>query len=192
VSVIVRRVVARLRTMEKGTSDGRWESGGRDEIAEVIQIVGIAELKVSNAPSDVLATYALGSCLGITAYDPALKAGGMAHCLLPLSHLDPVRAENCPALFTDTGVSALIQAMLNLGACRDRLVVKVAGGASPLNDAGVFRTGARNYVVMRKLLWKNGLLIAAEDVGGAMARSMRFSLATGAVHVTTGGREVAL
>jgi chemotaxis protein CheD len=41
-------------------------------------IVGISDLKVSKNPGDVLITYALGSCIGITVYDPKARVGGIA------------------------------------------------------------------------------------------------------------------
>lgn len=46
-------------------------------------IVGIADLAVSNNPSVTLATYSLGSCLGVTIYDPVIRAGGLLHIMLP-------------------------------------------------------------------------------------------------------------
>ena len=46
--------------------------------------VGIADLNVVKYP-DVLATYALGSCVGICLYDHKAKIAGMAHILLPSS-----------------------------------------------------------------------------------------------------------
>lgn len=90
--------------------------------------VGISEMKVSSKPDDIIVTYSLGSCVGITIYDPELRVGGMAHCMLPISRLDPQKAKENPIMFTDTGVPALIQAVMDMGGSRRRLVAKVAEG----------------------------------------------------------------
>lgn len=156
------------------------------------RIVGISEMAVSKNRGDVLVTYSLGSCIGLSLYDPEVGVGGLIHCMLPLSRIDPEKAKANPPMFTDTGVPALLQALLNLGASRKRLVAKVAGAASPLDDNGVFKIGERNYVVLRKVLWKNEILIAAEDCGGTVARTMALHIETGRTTLKVGGKEVEL
>lgn len=154
--------------------------------------IGISEMKASNTPGEVLVTYSLGSCVGLSLYDPVVKVGGMVHCMLPLSRLDREKAQAKPCMFTDTGVPALIRAVLDLGGSRTRLVAKVAGGAAPLQDNGVFNIGERNYVVLRKVLWKNDILIAAEDVGGTKARTMYLHVDSGVTIIKSQGQEVEL
>jgi len=146
-------------------------------------------MKVSNNPEDVLVTYSLGSCVGLTLYDPVIRVGGMIHCMLPLSRLDPAKAQMNPCMFTDTGIPTLIQAVLNMGANKKRLIAKVAGAASPLDDNGIFKIGERNYTVLRKVLWKNDILIAAEDVGGTVARTLFLYLDTGKTVIRSGGKD---
>lgn len=137
-----------------------------------LEIIGIGEMKVTADPDVTLITYSLGSCLGVALHDPAANIAGMIHCMLPMSRMDPPRGERQPALFVDTGVFALLQAMLKMGAQKRRLVVKVAGCGAPLDTKGQFKIGERNYAVMRKVLWKNDLLITAEDVGGEKPRTL--------------------
>jgi len=151
--------------------------------------VGISEMRVSKSAEDTLITYSLGSCIGVALYDPDAGVGGLVHCMLPLSRLDPDKAKQNPHMFTDTGVPALIQAVLDKGGTRKRLVAKVAGAASPLNDNGMFKIGERNYTVLRKVLWKNEILIAAEDVGGTIARTLLLNIASGKTSIRTGGKE---
>jgi chemotaxis protein CheD len=141
--------------------------------------VGISEMSVSNQPEDVLVTYSLGSCVGLSLYDPERCVGGLIHCMLPLSKIDPQKAEITPQMFVDTGVTALLTAVFDLGADRSRLIAKVAGASSMLDPKGLFKIAERNYTVLRKLLWKNGIFISAEDVGGMQARTMYLHLATG-------------
>lgn len=154
--------------------------------------VGMCEMTVSNDPSHVLVTYSLGSCVGIALYDPEVKVGGLIHCMLPLSKTDPEKAESKPAMFTDSGFTLLLEALLAAGASKKRLVVKVAGGGSPMDKEGRFKIGERNYAVLRKLLWKNSMLIAGEDVGGTKPRTMRLSLDNGDVTVSSGKEVVAI
>jgi len=151
--------------------------------------VGISDMRVSKRPDDVLVTYSLGSCVGLSLHDPVAGVGGIIHCMLPLSKIDPVKAEANPCMFTDTGIPALIQALFDLGAERKNLVAKAAGAASLLDDKGLFRIGERNHTVLRKVLWKNSILIAAEDVGGTQARTMYLFMGTGRTVIRSGGRE---
>jgi len=151
--------------------------------------VGISEMLVRSGGEEVLVTYSLGSCVGLALYDPAIRAGGLIHCMLPLSKIDPAKAQAAPAMFVDTGVPALLQALFDLGAEKKRLVAKVAGASSLLDEKGLFKIGERNYTVLRKLLWKNDILIAAEEVGGTAARTMYLHMATGRTVIRSQGQE---
>lgn len=146
-------------------------------------------MHVSNAPDDILVTYSLGSCIGLTLYDPVVKVGGMIHCLLPLSKTDEEKAAQNPCMFVDTGVPTLIQAVFDMGAQRKNLIAKVAGGANILDERGMFKIGERNHTVLRKILWKNDILISGEEVGGAVARTMYLYMADGRTMIKSGGDE---
>lgn len=146
-------------------------------------------MAVSTQPDEVLVTYSLGSCLGVTLYDPALKIGGMIHCMLPLSKIDAVKAANNPEMFVDIGVPRLIQRLLDLGAQKKRLIVKVAGAAKLLDENGTFNIGERNFVVFRKILWKNEMLIAAQEVGGTIARTLYLHMESGRTVIRSQGHE---
>ena len=156
------------------------------------RIVGIAEMAVSDRAEDVLVTHSLGSCIGVTLYHPGVGVGGLLHAMLPLSSLDPGKAAAVPQMFTDTGVSALLQALFDLGATRRGMVAVAAGAASQLDDRDLFRIGQRNHTVLRKLLWRNGILLAAEDVGGSASRTMYLEMATGLTLVKVNGEIRAL
>ncbi len=158
----------------------------------MIHTVGIADMKVSNRPEDIIVTHSLGSCIGLALYDPVVRCGGLIHCMLPLSKIDPEKARVSPLMFTDTGVPALLQAVFDMGAERSRLIAKVAGAASVLDDKGLFKIGERNYTVLRKVLWKNNILIASEDVGGTTARTVYLHLETGRTVIKSRGQEVDL
>lgn len=149
-------------------------------------------MALSKNRDDVLVTYSLGSCIGVSIWDPATGVGGMIHCMLPLSSMDPKKAKANPAMFVDTGIPAFLQAAFDMGARKASLVVKLAGAAKVLEQADHFKVGQRNYTVFRKVLWKNGILIAAEDIGGERARTMYLDIATGHTRIKSNGREVGL
>lgn len=156
--------------------------------------VGIADLAVSNDPNVVLSTYSLGSCLGITLYDPQARVGGLVHVLLPDSNLDPAKAAVRPALFIDTGVAALFRAACGLRASKHRVQICVAGGAELLDASGSFSIGQRNYESLTRQLARHDLMVCARDVGGLASRSVYLDLATGIVRLKISGqpREVLL
>jgi len=156
-------------------------------------MVGISDLKVSDNPEEVLITYSLGSCIGLVVYDPVVVVGGLLHYMLPLSRVNPEKAASNPAMFADTGIPLLFREVFRLGARRENLVVKAAGGASPLtSDTGMFRIGERNYTILRKMLWKNDILLAAEDIGGTASRTLYLEVESGRTVVRSNGREVEL
>lgn len=153
------------------------------------RIIGIAEMIVSNDPADVLITYALGPCLGVAICDVTAGVAGLIHCQLPTAKGDAARALACPTQFVDTGVTAMIERMYALGAAKQRLIVKAAGAAKVMDSLNVFQIADRNYTVLRKLLWKNSLLIAAEEVGGSIPRTMSIEIRTGKVLIQAAGCE---
>jgi chemotaxis protein CheD len=154
--------------------------------------VDIADMKVTRDQGDILVTYSLGSCVGLSLYDPVVGVGGMIHCMLPLSSIDPEKANVRPFMFVDTGVTALLTSLFGMGAQRQHIVAKVAGAGSPLGQEETFRIGQRNYTILRKLLWKNNILINSEDVGGSKARTMYLYMQDGRTTVKSAGKEVPL
>jgi chemotaxis protein CheD len=94
----------------------------------------------------------------------------------------------------DTGVPLLFRSAYELGAKKERLVVKVAGGAytSAVEDGDIFQIGKRNFLKLREVFWRNGVLIAAQDVGGSASRTILLSVGTGEVRVRTQGAERSL
>ena len=152
--------------------------------------VPIAEWRVSADPGEELITYALGSCLGLTVHDPVAGVGGLLHVMLPTSTVNPEKAADRPGMFVDTGVPLLFTDCYALGAVKSRMVAKVAGGASQAAaDADSFQIGKRNMLMLKKLLWKNGVLLQAEDVEGHVSRTMSLDVGTGAVRLRINGQD---
>ena len=155
-------------------------------------VVPIAELTVSRDPDDVLVTYSLGSCVGVTLFDPIARVGGLAHCMLPLRRDSDAGESSKRCRFTDSGVTQLLRAVFDLGARRERLIVKVAGASSLLDERGLFRIGERNEAIVRKVLWRNRILISAQDTGGLRPRTMRLYLRDGRTTIQSTDREFEL
>ena len=165
-------------------------TAGETVAAPLPVIVGMADMNVTDRPADTLITYALGSCLGIVVHDAVAHVAGLLHVMLPSSRIDETKAKNQPAMFVDTGVPLLFQECYRLGAMKERLTVTVAGGScsgrSEADDS--YQIGKRNLLTLRKLLWKNCVLIHADDTGGVQqSRTLSVIVATGVVHLRTNG-----
>jgi len=142
-------------------------------------VVGISDLKCSGKKEDVLVTYALGSCIAVAVHDPVAGVAGLLHFMLPDSGLDKGKAAQAPAMFADTGIPLLFKSCYQLGAEKRRMTVKVAGGASILSDTDYFRIGQKNITAMRKIFWRNNVLISAEDTGLTYNRTVRLAVTDG-------------
>ena len=154
--------------------------------------VGISEMLLSGDTEDILVTFSLGSCVALSLYDPAVRIGGLIHCMLPLSRTNPEKAAAHPFMFTDTGIAAMLKSIFNMGARRRNLVAKVIGGASRTSAGDMFEIGKRNHTILRKILWKNNILITAEDVGGPCSRTVFLHIGTGQTFVKSEGKTVEL
>ena len=151
-------------------------------------IVQVGDMKVG-VKGDEIVTHALGSCLGLMVYDPVAHVGGLLHAMLPLSKINPQKAEVNPYMFVDKGVPCLFKEVYNLGGQKERLIVKAAGCGSPIGKNEMFKIGERNYTVLKKLLWKNNVLLKAEETGGTISRTVYLDITTGRTTIKSGREE---
>ena len=151
-------------------------------------VIGLAEMAVSNNPSAILTTYALGSCIGVVLYDPVVRVGGLLHAMLPDSTIDPAKAQAHPGMFVDTGMPALLSAACQMGASRQRLRIFVAGGARIMDDQNLFNIGGRNVAAFAEWLRRENLHLSAEQVGGQANRTIGLSIETGRVTLKVSGQ----
>src|SRR5450631_1526254 len=142
-------------------------------------IVGVADYKVSQDPKAILITCALGSCIALTLHDPLAGVGGLLHFMLPNAQDGASRPDFNPAMYGDTGIPLLLREMQKLGANPRKLVANMAGGSQILDQAGLFNIGKRNHVAAKNLLWKAGILVRSEAVGGSITRSFGLQLGNG-------------
>lgn len=136
-----------------------------------------------------LITYALGSCIGICFYDPAIRLGGLLHIMLP-------SAEGAPAgnlfKYADTGIAETLRKLQAFGGVKSRMTAKIAGGAKMFevpDSVGLGMIGARNRDAVKAILLSCGIRLLGEDTGSNYARTMSMDVSTGKVKVKAYGRE---
>jgi chemotaxis protein CheD len=156
------------------------------ELARNTLVVGIGDCRIARSPVASLATYALGSCIAVMAWDWKLKMGGLLHVMLPESSLDQARAASSPHVYADTGVPALLRKLCESGSSKKQLRWCLAGGASMMADSSLFEIGKRNQLAVKRVLWQLGVFIDQEDLGGKESRSVRLELETGKVDLRKG------
>lgn len=145
--------------------------------------VGMADLNVCRAP-DVLITVGLGSCIGLTLYDPVNKIGGMVHYMLPDSHITANNGNI--AKFADTGIPELLKRITLAGANRSRLIAKIAGGAKMFGVnqmSNIGSIGERNAAAAKQILNELNIKLVAEDTGLNYGRTVELHCDTGDFHI---------
>ena len=161
-------------------------------MAELIK-VGMADYKVGRAPATLI-SYGLGSCIGISLYDPQTKIGGLLHIMLPDSSKS--RSNENRAKFADTGIIDMLQELQKMGAVKSRLVAKLAGGAQMFafaNASDIMRVGVRNVEASKEILKGLSIPIVGEDTGKNYGRTVQIDLSTGIYTVKTidkGNKEI--
>jgi len=120
-------------------------------------------------------------------FDDELEAfRGYAEAIRGLTY-DPTFAIRGLVMDRHTGIPLLFQTAYSYGLVKHRAVVKLVGGAEmPQTTKDWFNTGHRNLLAARNLLWRNGVFVAAEDVGGTDARTVHMAVGSGRLHVFSG------
>lgn len=139
--------------------------------------IGIGELAIAKAPYRIM-TPALGSCVGVSLYDPISKRGGLAHIMLPAPTKERQRA--FVGRFAELAIPELVRMLREAGALQMRLEAKIAGGAAMFRSESAGETvGARNVAEVKRQLALMSIPLRAEDTGEAHARTVELVLATG-------------
>ena len=145
--------------------------------------VNISEIKVMESPA-ILSCVGLGSCVGVTLYDPKKKIGGLAHIMLPDSRASKKNINI--GKFADTAIEWMIQEMLKNGATLKGLQAKIFGGANmfpDLTSQPQLMIGERNVKAIRAILKEYSIPLLAKDIGGSVGRTIYFETETGLVIV---------
>lgn len=151
--------------------------------------IGIADMKIARQEG-ILITHALGSCVGITLYDPQIHLGALIHIMLP--EAGNMGGGN-PYKFADSGIHETLRKLAVFGASKNRLICKIAGGAQMFamsgGGGGIGNIGQRNIASVKRILQQERIRIRGEDVGSNYARTMLMDVKTGVVKVRTIGRK---
>jgi len=146
-------------------------------------IVGIGDYAISNKREDVIKTYALASCVGVTLYCPRNGVAAMLHTVLPDHHLVNSSITN-PSYFVSTGVPLLLNRLEKEFGCKKRdLIIRLYGGANSINQSDLFHIGKKNLNAITHLLTDLNLKYTFSDVGGNESRTIEIKVASGDVKV---------
>lgn len=145
----------------------------RIEVGQMRSVLVVQGEHRVSGDSDVLLTTLLGSCVATCLHDPVAKVGGMNHFLVADGGSASVGAER----YGLYAMEVLINGLLKLGGDKRRLQAKVFGGAAMTGTMG--RIGAANISFARDFLQTEKIQIVAEDLGGRIARRVRYCPSTG-------------
>ena len=115
---------------------------------------------------DVVLTTILGSCVAACIRDPGLAIGGMNHFLLPGATGDEGLRYGVQSM------ELLLNALLRKGARRERLEVKLFGGAHLFD--GLSDVGAQNSAFAERFLRDEGLNYVGGSLRGDRARRIQY------------------
>lgn len=153
-------------------------------ISDKLIKVGMADLNIASN-GEVLKTTGLGSCVGLTLYDPRKHLAGMAHVMLPSSSIARETPINI-AKYADTAVPRLIELLLEKGASIHALQAKMAGGSQMFTLPGQtdsLRIGPRNVESCLMLLENYKIPLLAQDTGGNFGRTIEFNSDNGILSI---------
>lgn len=141
--------------------------------------VGLGEIAVSQNRDEILVAFGLGSCVGIGAFDPVKGVAGLLHAVLP----EPLNGSDLDSTkYVGNGIKKLLEEMTQKGAVKERLIVRIAGGANMLTSPGLSKTfdiGTRNVAMALKVLENLKLKIISQNIGGNTGRTLRVYVADG-------------
>jgi len=145
--------------------------------AEVVW-VGEGEYQISRNPADVLTTI-LGSCVAVCIRDPETGWGGMNHFVLPYETGAGKGLPSVQLRYGSYSIERLVNALIARGSCRERLEIKVFGGANVIKSSG--NIGHRNADFVESYLAHEGLAVAVSQLRGTAPRKIRYYPTTGRV-----------
>lgn len=150
----------------------------------------MADLNAARHPG-ALTTLGLGSCVGVALYDRITKIAGLAHVMLPDS--TQIKNNSNIAKFADTATVKLLQDMIMLGAKKETITAKLAGGAQMFafnHSSDLMRIGARNVSAAQKILGDLNIPIIAQDTGANYGRTIELFTDDGKLLVKTIGHGI--
>lgn len=130
----------------------------------------------------VLETF-LGSCVGVTLFDPLKEAGGLLHILLPSGPKQKMNQN--PSLCAETGIPTLIDNMRQYGVDISRLEAHIAGGAKIITKGRMsnLNIGEQNIIKTQEVLERLKIPILTKSLGGSIGRRLKLFLPEGKIDI---------
>jgi len=152
--------------------------------AKIIEVC-MGQMEISESPTRLI-TRGLGSCLGITLYDPNKRIGGLGHPMLP--DIDRARIKSNQSRFVNSVIVQMVETLEKMGCTRAGLVAKIFGGAhmfSFIATDSYLNVGQKNIEMALTKLKEMNIKVIAQEVGGTFGRTVELNLETGKVMVST-------
>lgn len=150
-----------------------WDPRRGQVVAKILP----GEFYVTSGPE--LISTVLGSCVAACVRDPIAGIGGMNHFLLPHVSSPEHAPDDAANRFGLFAMENLVNVILQQGGQRERLEVKLFGGAQVLNACT--HIGQRNADFALDYVRREGLRLLANDLGGEQPRKLLFSPREGRV-----------
>lgn len=146
-------------------------------------IVGMGEYILSDQQEDVIKTFSLASCVGITVYIPGKNVAGMLHVVLP-TPLEKRGGLERPGYFATTGVPLFINAACQKSDCRkEDLRIQIFGGADSKASQDIFHIGRKNIEAVKESLSGMNLIVINEDLRGHESRTLEMEVKSGEIRI---------
>lgn len=124
----------------------------------------------------------LGSCISACIRDTRIGVGGMNHFMLPVQSGDnSASAITSELAYGNWAMEYLVNEILKQGGRKTNLEVKLFGGGQVLSNLSNIDIGGRNIDFVLDFLDKEGLSVAAQDLGCTCPRKVLYFPDTGAV-----------
>jgi chemotaxis protein CheD len=128
----------------------------------------------------------LGSCVSVTLFAPERRVGAICHALLPRAS-EAERYADFGCRYVDVAIRRMLSEFTRLGIRPRQLVTKLFGGSdlmAALTGKNTNRSvGSQNIETALWVLGREGLTVAASDVGGTWGRKLVFFTHTGDVFI---------
>jgi chemotaxis protein CheD len=135
---------------------------------------------LSNRRDDEIATAVpVGSGLLVCLTSDHAGLAALLHFAQPDSGKEPAGAAGQPARYADTGLALLFEETERLGVAAARCKVRLVGAATVPEQAGSDKVAKRNLLAARSALWRRGVFLDGEDVGGTRARRATVTVENG-------------
>jgi chemotaxis protein CheD len=157
------------------------------------KVIDISVGEMAVGVKDVqIKTSGIGSCVVVCLYDEEARAGGMIHSMLPTKGAVAQKDKSAKAIsnssvakYVDEGIERLVFEVEQIGAVKDRLVAKLAGGSKMFKFIGDEKNsiGLKNLEMAKQELIKHGIPVSGEDTGGTVGRVAEFDLENGILNI---------